>query len=94
MPKVSYCQTKAIKAKEMNNQLIAEIYRGMIVKGKEARDVRTYAGFSLSSWYAREESPETFKLGELRNIFDALGTSDEVILAIFGRNGKSRQAAT
>ncbi len=94
MPKVSYCQTKAIKEKEMNDHLLAEITRGMTMKRMLTKDIGKYAGFSESCWYSRKHNPNGFQLGELRAIFDSLGTSDEVILAIFGRNGKSRQAGT
>lgn len=69
----------------MNRILLAEIGRGMTLKGKSNNEVWKYVGFSRSSWYHRKHDPGDFKLDELRRIFDSLKTSNETILAIFGR---------
>ena len=82
MPKSTLCQDRD---KPGNDALMAEIARGMTIKGKLQNEVHRYAGFSKSSWYERRKKPDSFQLGELRGIFRSLGTSNDVILAIFGR---------
>lgn len=70
----------------MNRILLTEISRGMTFKDKPSNEVGQYAGFSRSGWYCRKHDPGSFRLDELRRIFDSLKTSNETILAIFGRN--------
>lgn len=70
-----------------NTILMAEISRGMRMKNKPDRMAGVYGGFSGNAWYKRKEDPGSFKLSELRHLFDALKTDNETILQIFGRGG-------
>ena len=81
MPKVTLCS----RDKPMNDALLAEIARGMAVKGKHPKDIALYTGVSKGTALNRRNKPETFQLGELRKLFNVMGTSNEVILAVFGR---------
>ena len=67
-----------------NTALLAEISRGMQIKNK------VYAGISDTAWYRRRDDPGSFKLSELRHLFDALKTDNETILHIFGRRGGTK----
>ncbi|MCI8506853.1 MAG: hypothetical protein HFI67_11770 [Lachnospiraceae bacterium] len=71
-----------------NQELFSEIARGMRLKGKKDHEIGKYAGFCESAWYKRRTHPEYFTLPQLRAIFKHLGTSNEVILKIFGREVK------
>lgn len=68
-----------------NDLLFSEISRGMELKHRKNMEIGKFAGFSKSNWYKRRSNPSGFRLGELRAIFDALGTSNDVILSVFGR---------
>lgn len=70
-----------------NTALMAEIRRGMQIKNKPDHAVRVYMGISDTAWYRRRNDPGSFKLSELRHLFDALKTDNETILQIFGRGG-------
>ena len=72
-----------------NQELFSEIARGMTMKGKKEHEVGVYAGFRPSTWYKRKGIPDHFTLAELRGIFKHLGTSNEVILGVFGREAKA-----
>lgn len=73
-----------------NTVLMAEISRGMQIKNKPDRAARVYAGISDTAWYRRRDDPGSFKLSELRHLFDALKTDNETILHIFGRRGGTK----
>lgn len=47
-------------------------------------------GISDTAWYRRRDDPGSFKLSELRHLFDALKTDNETILHIFGRRGGTK----
>ena len=82
MPRVTLGRTKE---DAMDRLLLTEISRGMTLRDKSSHEVGQYAGFSTSGWYNRRKNPGSFRLDELRRIFAGLGTSNETILAIFGR---------
>ncbi len=82
MPKVTLCKPKY---QDADRKLIAEIARGMSEQGKKSHEAKTYLGLSKSAWYARVKDPESFRLSDLRHIFDLCHTSDDMILMVFGR---------
>ena len=82
MPKTNLCQSRD---KPMNDALLAEISRGMTMKGKRRIEYAKIAGIAEPTAYTRNRNPGEFRLEELRKLFKAFGTKNEVILAVFGR---------
>ena len=82
MPKTTLCRDKN---KHSNDVLMAEISRGMMMRGKKRIEYAGICGISTASAYNRNHNPGDFRLEELRRLFDKFGTSNEVILEVFGR---------
>lgn len=85
MPRTSLCQDKN---KHSNDVLMAEISRGMAMRGRKRIEYAGIAGIAEATAYTRNRNPGEFRLTELRRLFEKLGTSNDVILAVFGREDK------
>ena len=74
-----------IPTDRMSHEIMAEIYRGIVLKGMTMDEILDIMDLSRGTFYNRKNNPLAFRMGELVKMFEALDTEDETILKIFGR---------